>query len=63
MESAAYVARYIMKKQYKDPKNVKRYEDHYETVNTETGEIFQKKPEYSTMSRNIGREWFKKYPN
>ncbi len=58
MDSVAYVARYIMKKQYKnneDPEAVKR---HYEVIDEDTGEVWDRKPEYSTMSRNIGKQWF-----
>lgn len=57
-ESAAYVARYIMKKITGDDA-----EDHYEWVDEETGEIYPLKPEYNTMSRRpgIGREWIDKY--
>ncbi len=31
---------------------------HYETIDETTGEVWDRKPEYSTMSRNIGKEWF-----
>ncbi len=57
-QSAAYVARYCMKKINND-----QAEEHYEVVNTETGETSQLKPEYSTMSRRpgIGSSWFAKY--
>lgn len=57
-ESAAYVARYIMKKITGD-----QADEHYKTINTETGEIVQRKPEYITMSRRpgIGKDWFSKY--
>lgn len=57
-ESAAYVARYIMKKI-----NGKNAQQHYERVNLETGEIYQLKPEYTTMSRRpgIAGEWFQKF--
>lgn len=57
-ESAAYVARYIMKKVTGDAK-----EDHYKTVNPVTGEILPRKPEYVTMSRRpgIGKGWYEKY--
>ncbi len=57
-KSAAYVARYCMKKQ-----NNSTAEEHYEVVNTQTGETHQLKPEYATMSRNkgIGSSWFAKY--
>ncbi len=63
MNSAAYVARYIMKKQYpsRDDDAQARYVENYERINTTTGEIHTVKPEYSTMSRNIGKEWFKKF--
>jgi hypothetical protein len=55
-ESAAYVARYIMKKINGD-----LAEEHY--VDAETGEILN--PEYTTMSRRpgIGRGWYDKYAN
>ncbi|AXL14698.1 replication initiator protein [Microviridae sp.] len=67
-ESAAYCARYIMKKINGD-----RAEEHYklpyEHTDPTTGEIhdleFDLTPEYTTMSRNpgIGLEWFRKYKN
>ncbi len=57
-ESAAYVARYCMKKI-----NGKQQKEHYQTVDTRTGEVYQVKPEYTTMSRRpgIGKAWFDKY--
>lgn len=57
-ESAAYVARYIMKKI-----NGANADEHYEYVNPQTGEISLRKPEYTTMSRRpgIGSGWFDKY--
>lgn len=57
-ESAAYTARYIMKK-ISGP----QAEEHYQSINKYTGEIIQKKPEYVTMSRRpgIGTNWYKKY--
>jgi len=57
-ESAAYVARYCMKKI-----NGKQAAEHYQTVDTKTGEVHQIKPEYTTMSRRpgIGKTWFDKY--
>lgn len=57
-DSAAYVARYIMKKITGD-----KAQKHYEHVDTETGEVTQLLPEYTTMSRNpgIGRGWYDKY--
>ncbi len=40
-----------------------RAETHYERVNTDTGEIYQIKPEYVTMSRRpgLGANWIEKY--
>ena len=57
-ESAAYVARYIMKKVTGDPA-----EDHYRGVNSETGELTRLLPEYTTMSRRpgIAREWYERF--
>jgi hypothetical protein len=57
-ESAAYVARYIMKKVTGD-----EAEEYYVCPNPHTGEIVPKKPEYTTMSRRpgIGKEWLDKY--
>lgn len=57
-ESAAYVARYVMKK-ITGP-NADR---HYETVDPETGEISDRRPEYCRMSLKpgIGADWFRKY--
>jgi len=53
--SAAYVARYVIKKV-----NGERASDHYRTVNTETGETYERKPEFIVMSRRpgIGSEFF-----
>lgn len=57
-ESAAYVARYITKKRTGELAS-----DHYSYVDCGTGELFQQKPEYATMSRRpgIGREWFNRF--
>jgi hypothetical protein len=58
-ESAAYVARYCMKKITGDAA-----EEHYAIIDSETGEYLgQKKPEYATMSRRpgIAAGWFDKY--
>lgn len=57
-QSAAYVARYIMKKINGD-----RSTSHYETVDPITGEIFSVKPEFTSMSRRpgIGKGWLDKY--
>jgi len=58
-ESAAYVARYIMKKVNGDDA-----EQHYTVHNPNTGEIhYNLKPEYTTMSRRpgIAAKWVEKY--
>ena len=57
-ESAAYVARYITKK-FLGPNAA----DHYERVDTDTGEIISITPEYTTMSLKpaIGKTWFENY--
>jgi len=59
-ESAAYVARYIMKKVTGDSAD-----DHYRRVDSDTGEVYFLKPEYTTMSRRpgIGRAWIDKWIN
>ncbi len=59
-ESAAYCARYVMKKITGHAAYA-----HYETFNTTTGEITQIQSEYTTMSRHpgIGRTWYNKYKN
>lgn len=56
--SAAYVARYIMKKV-----NGARADEHYERFDDETGEFYKIQPEYTTMSRRpgIGKDWFDRY--
>lgn len=57
-ESAAYTARYVMKKI-----NGKQKEKHYEKIDKETGEIHTIQPEYNEMSRaqGIGKGWIEKY--
>ncbi|MFM1820806.1 MAG: hypothetical protein RLZZ402_1165 [Bacteroidota bacterium] len=65
-ESAAYVARYIMKKQNSDkinPNTGKPYNSVYDHVNEKTGEIIKKTPEYNKMSLKpgIGATWIEKY--
>ncbi len=57
-ESAAYVARYVVKKV-----TGKAADAHYERVDPETGLLFQLQPEYATMSRRpgIGRGWFDRF--
>lgn len=56
--SAAYVARYIMKKMTGD-----LAETHYQKVDPETGEIFNVEPEYNSMSLKpgIGKEWYDQF--
>jgi len=57
-ETAAYVARYCMKK-----KKGKDAKTHYERVNPETGEILMIQPEFALMSRRpgIGKKWLDKF--
>ncbi len=57
-QSAAYVARYIMKKVTGD-----QADDHYEYVCQNTGEITYRKPEFNKMSLKpgIGFNWYEKY--
>lgn len=57
-DSAAYVSRYIMKKVLGD-----NADEHYIRVDIDTGECFQIKPEYTTMSRRpgIGKGWYDVY--
>lgn len=57
-ESAAYVARYIMKKVTGNAA-----ESHYSSIDPDTGEVITRSPEYVTMSRRpgIGKAWFDKY--
>lgn len=57
-ESAAYVARYIMKKV-----TGQRAEEHYQYLDMSTGELSQRTPEFTRMSLKpgIGAEWIKRY--
>lgn len=57
-ESAAYVARYVMKKV-----NGEQAETHYNRCDPETGESWTVRPEYTTMSRRpgIGKGWYDKF--
>lgn len=59
MESAAYVARYVLKKV--DGKQ--RAEGHYEAVDWRTGEVVDREPEFARMSLKpgIAAKWFGKY--
>lgn len=57
-ESAAYVARYVMKKVTGRPAKM-----HYEAMDYSTGEIIDRVPEFNKMSLKpgIGGSWFDKY--
>lgn len=57
-ESAAYVARYIMKKVIG-----KNAAEHYQEIDPDTGEITNRTPEFTKMSLKpgIGYEWYKQY--
>lgn len=57
-ESAAYVARYVMKKITGD-----MAKEHYKRVDPETGEVYWIEPEFCQMSLKpgIGATWFDKY--
>lgn len=57
-QSAAYIARYVIKKVNGD-----RKESHYRRVNPITGEIHQIEPEFIKMSLKpgIGADWYAKY--
>ena len=59
-ESAAYVARYVLKKRFKSSLEE---EEHYVRTDLDTGEMHELKPEYVTMSRRpgIGSKWFDQY--
>lgn len=64
-ESAAYVARYVMKKisPPHDDNSAEEYWEHYGRYDEETGDTWAVTPEYVTMSRKpgIGTTWFQKY--
>ena len=62
-QSAAYVARYIMKKINVSSLTPHDQRDHYETTNFETGEITDRRPEFNKMSLKpgIGFDWYKTY--
>ena len=57
-QTAAYVARYVVKK-----RTGKGALEHYRSVDPDTGEVIDRKPEYVTMSRRpgIGRPWLTKF--
>lgn len=56
-QSAAYVARYVMKKRTGDGTTVT------EIIDPETGEIYKREKEFNEMSRNPGlaKPWFERY--
>lgn len=59
LKSAAYVARYVLKK-ITGPEA----DWYYQSIDEETGEVlYDLKPEYTTMSRRpgIGRDWYEKF--
>lgn len=62
-ESAAYVARYIMKKVRGNGPEAEKKAARYLAVDGETGEVFSREPEYATMSRRpgIGAGWFAQF--
>lgn len=55
-DSAAYVARYAMKKV-----NGEQSEAHYVWTDPNTGELRKRDPESAWMSRNLGQRFFNKY--
>lgn len=58
LETAAYVARYTVKKITGD-----LADDHYMRINKRTGECHKIRPEFSTMSRRpgIGKNWYQRH--
>jgi hypothetical protein len=65
-ESAAYVARYVLKKingNKKEEINTETGLKHYERYCSQTGRIVEVMPEYTTMSRRpgIGHSWISRY--
>ncbi len=67
--TAAYVARYIMKKTNASNESPDSYWQKYHRIDTATGEFTELQPEYATMSRGgtngglggIGQGWYKKF--
>lgn len=66
-ESAAYIARYVLKKtnvsKGTPEDELEFFNSQYERIDPETGEIFDVKPEFVTMSRRpgIGKRWFDQF--
>lgn len=60
-ESAAYIARYVIKKQSKGPLLNQSY--HYTRVDADTGEVFDVSPEFTRMSLKpgIGAKWLEQF--
>lgn len=57
-DTAAYTARYVMKKI-----GGEMAEEHYARLDEESGEVIQMNPEFALMSRRpgIGRDWYEKF--
>lgn len=55
-ESAAYVARYVMKKLTGDGEL-----HYYDVIDPDSGEIFRRRKEFSMMSKGIGWNWLRLY--
>jgi len=67
-QSAAYVARYVMKKRKGDPDTIdpktgKTNAEYYMIQDETTGEVFTTNPEFCLMSRKpgLGHGWLEKY--
>ena len=67
-ESAAYVARYVMKKRKGDDETIdpitgKTNKEYYQICDKETGEIHQQNSEFCIMSRKpgLGADWLQHY--